>query len=58
MVFYAWFIVAKEYITGKASLHTGFFGKDWKLKRETDFFILSLFKKMLVRALLRVSHKP
>lgn len=38
MVFYAWFIVAKEYIREKASLHTGFFGRDHRLKRETDFF--------------------
>lgn len=45
MVFYAWFIVAKKYIREKASLHTGFFGRDDRLKRETDFFHTATFFK-------------
>lgn len=54
---YAWFIVAKEYIREKASLYTGFFGRDHRLKRETDFFFhTATFFKMLGKALWRVSY--
>lgn len=38
LIFYAWFTVAQGYVKEKIPLHAGVFGRDHRLKRETDFF--------------------
>lgn len=45
MVFYVWFIVVKKYIREKVFLYIGFFGRDYRLKREIDFFYIVTFFK-------------